>query len=74
MLTLVNFVRRIEVTEPGVYEFTLGNKFSSFSTKMVFFDLSIRDENAEEEWDNDNLYGLNSFEVYEITVQEIEVY
>lgn len=63
---------RYEVEEDGDYRICFDNRFSSFNSKTVFFEIMIdSDEDEKEPWD-DLSEEQNQEEQYELTIQVIE--
>lgn len=75
-------VHRVEVKVEGDYKFCFDNTFSSYNSKVVFFELIVENPNesggdsgGDEDWNDDInadfLEGLTKEEVYDIRIQDI---
>ncbi|XP_055384816.1 transmembrane emp24 domain-containing protein 5 [Condylostylus longicornis] len=68
-------VHRHSVQVEGDYRFCFDNRFSSFNSKTIFFEIIVENENGQNsEFNQDILEGLTPEEFYELKVQDIMNY
>lgn len=65
---------KIDAKENGDYRFCFDNKFSSISTKTVFFELIV-DNSEEDKWGSDENYnfdGIEPDEIYNLKIEDVQ--
>lgn len=62
---------RVEAALEGDYKICFDNRFSSYNSKTVFFELLIDSDDSEDET-NERIEGIIPEEVYSLTVEEIK--
>lgn len=63
---------RITISEEGHYRLCWDNTFSHFSTKTVFFGITIENDDDDDLWDDGLEETITAEEIYEMKIEDIK--
>lgn len=64
---------RITISQEGDYRICWDNTFSHFSTKTVFFGITIESDDDDDLWDDGLDETITAEEIYEMKIEDIKV-